>query len=181
MRVPPLQDQGLVLRPWRADDAPGLAQAANHPGIARHLSGRFPYPYSLADAERFLSGEVVDLTDPVLAIEIGGVVAGGIGTHAEQPGRADFAHSALLGYWLTPAHWGRGVMRRAVGLFAPWVMDELRLYRLAAHVVAGNDASARVLLHNRFVEEGTMRCAVVKAGRLLDLRLFARVREGLSH
>ena len=121
----------------------------------------------------------VDLADPVLAIEIDGAVAGGIGAHAEQPGRADFAHSALLGYRLTPAHWGRGVMRRAVASFAPWVMDELRLYRLAAQVIDGNQASVRVLLHNGFVEEGTMRRAVVKDGAPLDLRLFSRVRDQL--
>ena len=176
---PPLQGEGFVLRRWRTDDAPGLAAAANHAGITRYLRGRFPHPYSLADAQHFLNGSVVDLADPVLAIEIGGAIAGGIGAHAEQPGRPDFAHSALLGYWLTPAHWRRGVMRRVVATFAPWVMDELRLYRLAAHVAPDNIASAKVLLRNGFVEEGTMRCAAVKDDALLDLRLFARVREGL--
>ena len=178
MRHPsPLQDRGLVLRPWRTDDAPALAAAANHVGIGRYLSSRFPYPYSLADAEHFLAGGVIDLADPVLAIELDGEVAGGIGARPEQPGRAEFAHSALLGYWLSPSHWGRGVMRRAVALFAPWVMDEMRLYRLAAHVVVGNEASARVLLGSGFQEEGTMRRAAVKAGQPLDLRLFARVRD----
>jgi len=176
---PPLQGEGFVLRRWRADDAPGLAAAANHAGINRYLSGRFPYPYSLADAQRFLDGHVVDLADPVLAIEIEGAIAGGIGAHAEQPGRADFAHSALLGYWLSPAYWGRGVMRRVVAAFAPWVMDERRLYRLAAHVIPDNVASVRVLLHNGFVEEGTLRRAAVKDDAVLDLRLFARVRERL--
>lgn len=173
----PLQGEGFVLRRWRADDAPGLATAANHAAITRYLSGRFPHPYSLDDAQQFLAGRVVDLTDPVLAIEIDGAIAGGIGAHAEQPGRAEFVHSALLGYWLTPAHWGCGVMRRVVATFAPWVMDELRLYRLAAHVVPANIASAQVLLRNGFIEEGTMRRAVVKGGTVLDLRLFARVRE----
>lgn len=176
---PPLQGEGFVLRRWRADDAPGLAAAANHVGITRYLSGRFPSPYSLADAEHFLAGGVVDLSDPVLAIEIDGAIAGGIGAHAEQPGRPEFVHSALLGYWLTPDHWGRGVMRRVVAAFAPWVMDELRLYRLAAHVIPANIASAQVLLCNGFVEEGTLRCAVVKDDALRDLRLFARVRERL--
>lgn len=178
--APLLRGEGFLLRRWHADDAPALATAANHPGIARWLSGRFPHPYGLADAERFLAGEVVDLSDPVLAIVIDGAIAGGIGTHAEQAGRAEAAHSALLGYWLTPAHWGRGVMSRVVAAFVPWVMRTQRLHRLAAHVMPDNLASAAVLLHNGFSEEGRMRLAVVKDGLPQDLRLFARVRDTLT-
>lgn len=181
MAAPPLlRGEGFVLRRWRADDAPDLAAAANHQPIHRWLSGRFPYPYTLEDAHRFLAGEVVDLRDTVLAIEVDGAVAGGIGCHPEQPGRAEFAHSALLGYWLTPAQWGRGVMSRVVGCFAPWVMDQLRLYRLAAHVMPGNHASVGVLRRNGFLEEGTMRSAIVRDGQLQDLWLWARTRDRLA-
>lgn len=177
--APLLRGEGFVLRRWHADDAPALATAANHPGIARWLSGRFPYPYGLADAERFLAGQVVDFSDPVFAIVIGQRIAGGIGIHPEQAGRAEAAHSALLGYWLSPPHWGQGVMRRVVAAFAPWIMDQQRLYRLAAHVMHDNLASAAVLRRNGFLEEGRMRRAIVKDGQLQDLRLFARTRESL--
>lgn len=177
--APTLRGEGFVLRRWHADDAPALATAANHPGIARWLSGRFPHPYALADAERFLAGQVVDLSDPVFAIVLDGAVAGGIGVHAEQAGRAEAAHSALLGYWLTPAHWGRGVMTRVVAVFAPWVMQARGLHRLAAHVMPDNLGSAAVLSRNGFVEEGCMRRAVVKDGRPQDVRLFARIRDTL--
>ncbi|MGE6335098.1 GNAT family N-acetyltransferase, partial [Stenotrophomonas sp. NPDC077659] len=47
----------------------------------------------------------------------------------------------------------------------PWVMDELRLFRLQAEVLDFN--------------EGTARCAVYKRGALHDLRRFARVRTQL--
>ena len=67
-------------------------------------------------------------------------------------------------------------MTRVVGLFAPWVMDELRLFRLQATVVDFNLGSARVLEKNGF-QEG--RCAVYKRGVLHDLRRFARVRTQL--
>ncbi len=177
--APTLRGEGFVLRRWHADDAPALVAAANHPDIPRWLSGRFPHPYTLADAERFLSGQVVDFSDPLFAILIGQRIAGGIGIHPEQAGRAEAAHSALLGYWLSPSHWGRGVMTRVVGAFAPWVMDQQRLHRLAAHVMPDNLGSAAVLLRNGFVEEGRMRHAVVKQGQCVDLRLFARTRECL--
>lgn len=175
-----LDADGFRLRRWRADDAEALVVAANHPDISRWLSGRFPYPYTHEDALRFLSGQVLDLADPVFAIVVDGRIAGGIGAHPEQAGRVEAAHSALLGYWLSPPYWGRGLMTRVVAGFAPWLMQARGLHRLAAHVFPDNHASAAVLVRNGFVEEGCMRLAVVKDGRPHDLRLFARVRRSLS-
>jgi len=174
-----LRGEGFLLRRWQADDADALAVAANHPAISRWLSGRFPYPYTHEDALRFLSGQVLDLADPVFAIVVDGRIAGGIGAHAEQPGRVEAMHSALLGYWLAPAHWGQGLMSRVVAGFTPWLMEARRLHRLAAHVFPDNLASAAVLARNGFIEEGRMHLAVVKDGRPHDLRLFARVRAAL--
>lgn len=111
-----------------------------------------------------------------LAIEIDGQACGSVGA---QQGVAERGHTAELGYWLGQAYWGQGVMTRVVGLFAPWVMDELRLFRLQATVVDFNLGSARVLEKNGFQEEGVERCAVYKHGVLHDLRRFARVRTQL--
>ena len=67
-------------------------------------------------------------------------------------------------------------MTRAVALYTAWVFDALRLHRLQATVLDFNTGSARVLDKNGFLEEGRMRRAVIKDGRLFDLRLFARTR-----
>lgn len=167
-----LQGEGFVLRPWRMDDLESLLRHADDPEVPRGLSDRFPHPYTRADGEAFLAGRVVDLGAPTLAIEIDGQACGGI---AVRPGTGDRRCTAELGYWLGRAHWGRGHMTRAVALFAPWVMQALGLHRLQATVLDFNHASARVLEKNGFVEEGTLRAAVVKHGRVHDLRLFARI------
>ena len=172
-----LPGDGFLLRPWRRSDLDALVAHANDAEVARGLADRFPFPYTHEDGERFLAGEVVDFSDPVLAIEVDGRACGGINAH---PGSAERAHSAELGYWLGSALWGRGLMTRAVGVFAPWAMRELRLYRLYAGVFDFNAASARVLEKNGFEEEGAQRCAVVKRGRLHDLRMFAKVRTTLD-
>lgn len=172
-----LRGDGFVLRRWRRDDLESLLMHANDIRIVRGLSDRFPHPYTRADGERFLAGEVVDLADPVFAIEIGGQACGGIGA---RPGQGERRHGAELGYWLGQAHWGRGLMTRVVALYAPWVMRGLSLHRLQATVLDNNPASARVLLKNGFEEEGTQRCAVVKFGELHDLRVFAKVRRSLD-
>lgn len=167
-------DAGLRLRAWRREDLDALVRHADDPRIAPGLSDRFPYPYARADGEAFLAGAVIDLSDPVFAIELDGEACGGIGA---RPFSGERAVGAEFGYWLGHAHWGRGLMTRVVGAFVPWVMEALALERLQASVLDFNLASARVLHKNGFVEEGVLRRAVRKQGRIHHLRLFARLRD----
>jgi len=171
-----LVGEGFVLRPWRRSDLDGLLHHANHADVVRGLSSRFPHPYTRADGERFLSGGVVNLDDPVFAIEVDGQACGGIGA---RPGEDDRRQSAELGYWLGTSMWGRGLMSRVVALYVPWAMQRLSLLRLQATVLPFNEASARVLLKNGFIEEGVARCALVKNGEPHDLRVFAKARRSL--
>jgi len=172
-----LRGDGFVLRRWRYEDLDALVRHANDERVARGLSDRFPSPYRRVDGEAFLAGRVVDLAEPLFAIEVAGEAVGGIGA---RPGRGERRHGAEFGYWLGPSHWGRGVMTRVVAVFAPWLMAELDLLRLQATVMDNNPASARVLLNNGFREEGVQRSAVVKFGQVHDLRVFARLREPLK-
>lgn len=168
-----LEGDGFVLRRWRAEDLEALIRHANDARVSRSTSDRFPFPYTRQNGEDFLAGRVVDFSDPVLAIEIGGEACGGIGIRSEAGERR---HGAELGYWLGHAHWGQGLMTRIVATYAPWVMDQLSLLRLQATVLDINPASARVLLKNGFSEEGVLRSAVMKPDGLHDLRMFSRLR-----
>ena len=172
-----LQGEGFLLRPWRESDLDSLVRHADDERVSRGVSDRFPFPYTRQDGERFLAGKVVDLGDPVFAIEMDGEACGGIGAHA---GKGERGHSAEFGYWLGRQHWGRGTMTRVVAAYVPWVMRELRLYRLYANVLAFNIGSAQVLRRNGFMEEGVQRAAVLKRGVLHDLRMFAKVRRSLD-
>ncbi|MBT2766761.1 GNAT family N-acetyltransferase [Stenotrophomonas sp. ISL-67] len=172
--APRLTGDGFVLRPWRSDDLDALLRHANDEAVSRGLRDRFPFPYTRADGEAFLGGRILAPGTLNLAIEIDGAACGSIGA---QPGTAERGHTAELGYWLGQAYWGQGWMTLVVGLFAPWVMDELGLFRLQAEVLDFNEGSARVLLGNGFQEEGTARCAVFKRGQLHDLRRFALIRQ----
>ena len=170
-----LVGEGFVLRRWYAGDLDALLRHADDPAIVRGLSDRFPNPYTRADGEAFLAGAVVDLSQPVLAIEIDGEACGSIGVRA--PGDGERAHAAELGYWLGRRHWNRGLMRRVVATYVPWVMDALALSRLQANVLDTNPASARVLQLNGFVEEGRLRAAIRKPDALHDLRVFGFLRD----
>ncbi|MGO1071902.1 GNAT family N-acetyltransferase [Lysobacter sp. CA199] len=174
---PPPRGDGFVLRPWRPSDLDSLLAHADDEQVSRGLSDRFPSPYTRADGEAFLSGQVIDPAAALFAIEIDGRACGGI---SAQPGRDERVHSAELGYWLGRSRWGSGLMTQVVAAFVPWAMREMSLYRLFATVYDHNPASARVLSKNGFIEEGVQRCAVVKRGQVHDLRVFARVRRSLN-
>ncbi|PZU27243.1 MAG: GNAT family N-acetyltransferase [Stenotrophomonas sp.] len=173
----PLLGGRVRLRPWQAGDLDALLEHANDAAVSRGLSTRFPYPYTRADGEAFLAGQVLDLRGQVFALEIDGLACGGIGV---TQGKDERRHSASLGYWLGQRYWGQGIMTTVVGAYVPWVMDTLALARLSAQVMAGNPASARVLLKNGFAEEGTERQSVFKDGQLHDMRCFALIRTWLQ-
>ncbi len=170
-----LQLDGIALRRWRASDLDALVRHADDAQVARGLSRRFPHPYTRADGAAFLGGQVIDLSDPVLAIEIGGEACGGIGLHAAAqpaPGLAE------LGYWLGSAHWGQGRMTRIVAAYLDWAVPALGLQRIEALTLPDNYGSARVLQKNGFAEIGVRSEVSVRDGQRRALRLFARTWPG---
>jgi len=68
-----------VLRPWRDGDQPSLARHANNPSVALHMRERFPQPYTLADAEAWITLAAAESPALNLAIEVEGAAVGGIG------------------------------------------------------------------------------------------------------
>ena len=167
-------DDRIRLRRWQMADLDALVHHADDEQVSRGTSDRFPFPYTPADGEAFLSGRVIDLSGPVFAIEIDGEASGGIGARRLEGERAI---GAEIGYWLGRAHWGRGVMTRVVSVFAPWSIEALGISRLQATVLGFNLGSARVLEKNGFVEEGVLRRAVRKRGQIHDLRVFGRTQQ----
>lgn len=109
-------------------------------------------------------------------IAIDDVAAGGIGL---EFGTDIERRSAELGYWVAEEFRGRGIATRVVTAFVQWAFATFgRIVRLHALVFAWNPASMRVLEKVGFVHESTKKCAVWKAGRLVDLVEYAKVREG---
>src|SRR5215212_1661146 len=98
-----------VLRPWKIEDAPALAAAANNRNVWIYLRDRMPHPYTLADAEAYLQRRTD--SELVLCIEVEGHAAGSIGLH---PGTDVSRLTAELGYWLAERFWGRGIITAAV-------------------------------------------------------------------
>lgn len=85
--------------------------------------------------------------------------------------------SALLGYDLHQDYWNRGIMTEAVERVVRYTFEQAGVNRLTATTVLDNPASARVLQHNGFREEGILRDWAFWKGQFKDLRCFSRLRK----
>lgn len=133
----------LTLRPGWIEDAPELTRAIAHWEVVRHL-GRVPWPYVLGDAEAFLRQQkptaraatfLICARDGDSAPIIGAV---DYGPRAERGGETG------LGYWITPATWGRGYATEAARA-AIEVARVMGVKRIVASHFIDNPASGRVL------------------------------------
>ena len=141
----------LVLRPGWAEDAPALAAAIGHESVVCNLA-RAPWPYLLEDAEGFLAL-------PRTAEQPRFVICERFGAHRLIGGIELMRARAVweLGYWLTPAAWGRGYATEAGRAVVDIARDTLGLRQVAARHYCDNPASGRVLAKLGFCETGRRR------------------------
>ena len=93
--------------------------------------------------------------------------------------RRDNIHyrTAELGYYIGEPYWGRGYMTSAVRQVCRHVFQCSDIVRIFAEPFAHNTASCRVLEKAGFVCEGTMKSNAEKNGQIVDMKLYALVRE----
>lgn len=174
MDLPTIQRAQYTLRPWHPGDAESLVKHANNPRVARNLRDGFPYPYTLPAARDWLKMVGENKNDIILAIEIGGEAAGGIGLH----GLKDvYRYNGEIGYWLSEVYWGKGIMSDAVGAMVEHAFTRTRWLRLFATIFENNISSMKVLANNGFIQEAIHKKTVMKEGKLMNEHLFALMKE----
>lgn len=174
MQLPIIERELYRMRPWHPDDASSLVKHANNPKVARNLRDGFPHPYSLADARKWLDIVVENQSDLILALEINGEAAGGIGIHA---GKDVYSYNGEIGYWLSEIYWAKGIMTEAVGILVDHAFMHTKWLRLFATIFESNTPSMRILEKCGFRHEATHKQVVMKEGKLLDEYLFALLKE----
>jgi RimJ/RimL family protein N-acetyltransferase len=171
-------DDAIALRSWRASDREALATLANDRRVWINLRDRFPHPYSLEDADRFIAA-VIQMDPPrLLAVEVGGAVAGGVAyTLHEDVERV----AAEVSYWLGTTFWGKGVATKALrALTRHTFASHSGLRRLYAVPFCSNPASARVLEKAGYRREAVLRQSVIKDGVVLDQWVYAILRDEVN-
>ncbi len=162
-----------ALRPWRDGDQHDLVGHANNRKVWLGLRDKFPYPYTLTDADAFLDRIRAQNPLTVFAITVEDRPVGGIGLVL---GSDVDRISAEIGYWLGEEYWGRGIATIAVRALTSQAFATFELNRLFAIPYADNAASIRVLVKAGYRHEGTLVASAIKDGRIRDQELFAITR-----
>lgn len=163
----------ITLRDYAKADIESLLGLANNPQVSYFLVYTFPYPYTRADAEWWLSTGVKAEGTVTKAIEYNGNFVGSVGLTL-QVGWRD--HLAEIGYWLGEPYWGKGIATQAVQRMTEYAFSDLQLQKLYAPILAPNKASIRVVEKCGYELEGVLKREVFKHGQYYDIHHFAKVR-----
>lgn len=98
---------------------------------------------------------------------VGGISVGNI--------RRGVAQTGQIGYWMGQPYAGRGLMLEAVRLVIGHCFVRLRLHRIEAACIPGNDRSVRVLEKAGFTREGLLRSYLKINGIWQDHYLYALI------
>jgi len=174
MSDPRLDLGDVLLRPWGAEDRESLVRHGDDVEVTRYLADRFPSPYTLEDADRWID-YCAGMEDAIasLAIVVDGEACGGVGMER----RSDLERrTAEVGYWLGREYWGRGLVARCLASLTEFAFAERDFERLEATVIAEHVASVRVLEKAGYTLEGRRERALYKARTFYDALTYVRLR-----
>lgn len=158
------------LRPWTIDDLDSLVKYANNFRIAKNMTDQFPHPYTLEKGKAFIGYASSGTPPNILAIEVGGEAAGGIGIH---PQHDIHCKNAELGYWLGEPFWGQGIISRAIVQMTEYGFQNWDIARIFARPFGTNIGSQKALEKAGYTLEGRFENTLYKNGEYLDEFIYA--------
>ena len=166
----------LSIREWRINDKSALAENLNNPKVLNNLRDGLPYPYTEQDAEDFITAMLSANKNSTyaFAITLDDEVIGSIGVF-----RRDNIHyrTAEMGYYIGEPYWGNGYMTNIIKQVCEYIFENTDIIRIFAEPFAHNKASCRALEKAGFQYEGTLRSNAVKCGNIVDMKIYALIRE----
>ncbi|MGQ3383129.1 GNAT family N-acetyltransferase [Glutamicibacter sp. TV12E] len=142
--VPP----SLEMRPFHAADAEFFAALASDERVVRFIG--FGQPWNQQDIDSCVEAAMQN-QDPMHV----GTSRWFVATMAKQPVGLIFStrqeSSIEIGYWVSPAHWGRGVGGEMLNRTMAMVPGLFGATTLSASVAPGNSVSATLLANRGFI------------------------------
>ncbi len=168
-----------LISQWKIEYAKELAEALNNKKILNNLRDGLPYPYTEQDAEEFIVAMLNSNKNDVFsfAIVYGGKCIGSIGVFRQSN---IHCRTAELGYYIAEEYWGKGITTQAVNEVCEYVFCNSDIIRIFAEPLAYNFASQRVLEKNGFCLEGTLKSNAYKNGRVVDMKMYAKIKTAIS-
>lgn len=172
--LPNLTTERLVLRPLRADDAPEVFAMRSDPKVMELV--RRPLATSMDDAHALIA-------------KIQGIQAANEGAQWAITLKGDDTfiglvglwrivrehHRAELGYTLTRAQWGKGIMSEAIPAVVEHGFSAFKCHSVEAICDPRNVASIRALEKNGFVREAHFKENVYWNGAFTDSMVYSKL------
>ena len=162
-------DDNLLLRSYEVGDAQELFDLVNE--SRRHLHPWLDWVVNTTKPEHSLQfiqqsqhktyeQEALDL-----AIVHNNKIIGGIGVHHwEQDTKR-----AQIGYWISAAYEGKGLMNKSLSGFVNFLFDKIALNKIEIHFVRANERSAKIAARLGFKIEGIIRQSTMRNGMPEDV------------
>jgi len=158
----------ITIRDFNESDSAQLLCILNVPEVVKYLSSKIPAPYTLEDAQWWIStGSKIGI---VKAIDFRGSLVGCIG--AEQ-GEFEYQRSAEIGYWIAKDYWKKGIATHAIKEIISLVFNTTDIVRLFASVFSQNTASMNVLIKCGFELESVHKKAIYKNDVFFNNHVFS--------
>ena len=134
----------LTLRPWRESDLNDFYEYASVDGVGQ-MAGWKPHR-SIEESSMILESFIAGKN--IFALDHRGKVIGSLGVHsyneAHHPELQDMT-GVEIGYVLSKAYWGQGLMPEAVQAVIAWLFQEIELDFIVCGHFDHNDRSRRVI------------------------------------
>lgn len=166
----------VKLKKWEEKDADLLSLTLSNQNILKNLRDGLPYPYTKDDALdyiRFIKNADKD-NFFIFAITVDDLVIGNISIERQEN---IHQRTGELGYYIDEKYWGKGIMSEAVCQICEYVFSHTDIIRIFAEPFSYNIASCKVLEKNGFVCEGILKKNAVKNGQILDMKMYALIKE----
>lgn len=168
----------MQIKKWELTDAADLAFALSNKKIQDNLRDGLPYPYTVQDGRNYISDILASDENEVFAFAVTAdeKVIGSISAFRQ----ANIHNkTAELGYYIAEEYWGKGIMTEAVKQLCEYIFTHSDIIRIYAEPFAHNIASCRVLEKSGFQYEGTLHNNALKNGKILDMKIYALLKETL--
>jgi RimJ/RimL family protein N-acetyltransferase len=171
-----IEGEHITLRSWMMEDLPALVKHADNFNIWINLRDGFPHPYTEEAGRNWLDMALAEDHNILLAIEMDGEAAGGIGAHFHSD---VYRINCEIGYWLSESLWGRGIMTEAVSMLTEHIFSHYPdIVRIYADIFSFNPASGRVLEKCGFHREAVHKNSVIKNHQIADEFRYVLFRTG---
>ncbi|MBE6951607.1 MAG: GNAT family N-acetyltransferase [Ruminococcaceae bacterium] len=164
----------LILRPFTMADAePMFRNWASDPEVCRHMT--WPTHASVDVTRELLTRWTESYCNPdyynwAIVIKDNGPEPIGNISAAHIREKTRCAH---IGYCMSRAHWGKGIMTEALTALTDFFFDQVGCNRIEAEHDPNNPASGRVMEKAGMTYEGTSRQAAVSNQGIIDVSRWA--------